>query len=86
LRRSLPPTNPYQEHKNKRLVREIGLTGRSTMEEKTLEREGECLPRRGGPNPHLESSFPLRRTQIATRGRPGTERPSREREPDWKTV
>jgi hypothetical protein len=34
LRRSLPPTNPYEEHKNKRSVREIGLTGRSTMEEK----------------------------------------------------
>jgi hypothetical protein len=41
LRRSLPPTNPYQEHKNMRPVREIGLTDRSTMEEKTLERERE---------------------------------------------
>jgi hypothetical protein len=41
LRRSLRPTNPYQEHKNKRLVKEIGLTGRSTMEKKNLERERE---------------------------------------------
>jgi hypothetical protein len=29
LRRSLPHTNPYQEHKNKRLVRRVGLTGRA---------------------------------------------------------
>jgi hypothetical protein len=31
-------------------------------------REREGLPRRGGLNPHLESSFPWRRTQITTRG------------------
>jgi hypothetical protein len=36
-----------------RPVREIGLTGRSTMEEKTLgrEREGESLSRRGPKTP-----------------------------------
>jgi hypothetical protein len=33
LRRRLPHTNPYQGHKNIRPDREIGLTGRSTMEE-----------------------------------------------------
>jgi hypothetical protein len=47
-------------------------------------REREGLLRRGGPNPHLELSFLWRKTQIATRGKPGTERPSREREIDWK--
>jgi hypothetical protein len=52
------------------------------MEEKR--RRGGELRRRGGPNPHLESSFPWRRTQITTRGKPRTERPSREREIDWK--
>jgi hypothetical protein len=45
-------------------------------------REREGLPRRGGPNPHMELSFPRRRTQIARRGKPRTERPSRERERD----
>jgi hypothetical protein len=34
--------------------------------------------------PHLELSFPQRRIRIATRGKPGTETPSRERETYWK--
>jgi hypothetical protein len=33
LRRRLPHTNPYQEHKNKRPVRRVGLTGRAKMKE-----------------------------------------------------
>jgi hypothetical protein len=32
LRRRLPHTNPYQEHKNKRLVRRVGLTDRAKDE------------------------------------------------------
>jgi hypothetical protein len=32
LRRRLPHTNPYQEHKNKRPVRRVGLTGRAKNE------------------------------------------------------
>jgi hypothetical protein len=32
----------------------------------------------------MELSFLWRKTQIATRGKPGTERPLREREIDWK--
>jgi hypothetical protein len=38
---TLPPTNPYQEHKNMRPVREIGLTDRSTMEERERAYQGE---------------------------------------------
>jgi hypothetical protein len=33
LRRRLPHTNSYQEHKNKRPVRRVGLTGRAKMKE-----------------------------------------------------
>jgi hypothetical protein len=33
LRRRLPHTNPYQEHKNKRPVRRVGLIGRAKMKE-----------------------------------------------------
>jgi hypothetical protein len=49
LRRRLPHTNPYQEHKNKRPVRRVGLIGR-TKNEGNRKGDGEDSPWRGGPN------------------------------------
>jgi hypothetical protein len=37
LRRRLPHTNPYQEHKNKGSVRRVGLTDRAKMKETNKE-------------------------------------------------
>jgi hypothetical protein len=52
LRRRLPHTNPYQEHKNKRPVRRVGLTSRAKKWRKLIRRWGRLLPQRGGPNLH----------------------------------
>jgi hypothetical protein len=43
LRRRLPDTNPYQEHKNKRPVRRAGLTGRAKKMKETNKEMGKTL-------------------------------------------
>jgi hypothetical protein len=80
LRRSLPPTNPYQEHKNMRPVRDISLTDRSTMEETTFERErGELTKERRTKSP-LEIKLSMEESSNRHREDLGAETRAWERE------